>query len=156
LVDPSYAELVLAADLTVGAASDSYLRIVGKRREEVIGRPLREIIADGPDLEQLVDSLGLVLRTPRPHRTALDAIHGRGGPPARNGSSLAVNMPVLADDGSVKRLLHSLDPRSDERLPAAKALEAAEARLRSIMQTVPDAMIIIDERGLIESLSATA
>jgi len=38
----------------------------------------------------------------------------------------------------------------------ALALEAAEARLRSILQTVPDAMIIIDERGLIESLSTTA
>lgn len=38
----------------------------------------------------------------------------------------------------------------------AAALEAAEARLRSIMQTVPDAMIIIDERGRIEQLSATA
>ena len=36
------------------------------------------------------------------------------------------------------------------------ALEAAEARLRSILETVPDAMIIIDERGVIESLSATA
>ena len=36
------------------------------------------------------------------------------------------------------------------------ALAAAEARLRSILQTVPDAMIIIDERGRIESLSTTA
>jgi two-component system, LuxR family, sensor kinase FixL len=36
------------------------------------------------------------------------------------------------------------------------ALQAAEARLRSILETVPDAMIIIDERGLIESLSTTA
>jgi two-component system sensor kinase FixL len=40
--------------------------------------------------------------------------------------------------------------------PIALALEAAEARLRSILQTVPDAMIIIDERGRIESLSTTA
>lgn len=39
--------------------------------------------------------------------------------------------------------------------PIALALEAAEARLRSILQTVPDAMIIIDERGHIESLSTT-
>jgi two-component system sensor kinase FixL len=38
----------------------------------------------------------------------------------------------------------------------ALALEAAEARLRSILQTVPDAMIIIDERGRVESLSTTA
>lgn len=36
------------------------------------------------------------------------------------------------------------------------ALEAAEARLQSILQTVPDAMLIIDERGRVESLSATA
>lgn len=38
----------------------------------------------------------------------------------------------------------------------ALALEAADARLRSILQTVPDAMIIIDEKGRIESLSTTA
>lgn len=38
----------------------------------------------------------------------------------------------------------------------ALALEAAEARLKSILQTVPDAMIIIDEKGRIESLSTTA
>ncbi|MCF8532806.1 MAG: PAS domain S-box protein [Reyranella sp.] len=38
----------------------------------------------------------------------------------------------------------------------ALALEAAEARLRSILQTVPDAMLIIDEHGRIESLSTTA
>ncbi len=36
------------------------------------------------------------------------------------------------------------------------ALEAAEARLQSILQTVPDGMIIIDAQGRIESLSATA
>lgn len=49
-------------------------------------------------------------------------------------------------------------PTSMQKDPAAlvTALEAAEARLRSIMQTVPDAMIIIDERGRIESLSTTA
>ncbi|MBV9835885.1 MAG: PAS domain S-box protein [Alphaproteobacteria bacterium] len=41
-------------------------------------------------------------------------------------------------------------------LPIEVALQAAEARLRSILQTVPDAMIIIDERGRIESLSTTA
>ncbi len=41
-------------------------------------------------------------------------------------------------------------------VPIEVALQAAEARLRSILQTVPDAMIIIDERGRIESLSTTA
>lgn len=40
--------------------------------------------------------------------------------------------------------------------PTNAALHAAEARLRSILSTVPDAMMIIDERGLIESISTTA
>ncbi|HTG18416.1 MAG TPA: PAS domain S-box protein, partial [Reyranella sp.] len=69
----------------------------------------------------------------------------------------AVNMPVLAADGTVTLILHSLEtPAEAEPMSMALALEAAEARLRSILQTVPDAMIIIDEQGRIESLSATA
>jgi two-component system sensor kinase FixL len=36
------------------------------------------------------------------------------------------------------------------------ALRGAEARLRSILETIPDAMILIDERGRVESLSTTA
>jgi two-component system, LuxR family, sensor kinase FixL len=35
-------------------------------------------------------------------------------------------------------------------------LEAREAHLRSILDTVPDAMIVIDERGLIQSFSSAA
>jgi two-component system sensor kinase FixL len=49
---------------------------------------------------------------------------------------------------------HTSIPQDLETLTAA--LEAAEARLQSILQTVPDAMLIIDERGRVESLSATA
>jgi two-component system sensor kinase FixL len=36
------------------------------------------------------------------------------------------------------------------------ALQAAQARLRSILETIPDAMIVIDQRGRVESLSTTA
>ena len=49
---------------------------------------------------------------------------------------------------------HTSIPRDLEALTVA--LEAAEARLQSILQTVPDAMIIIDEQGRVESLSSTA
>jgi len=75
-----------------------------------------------------------------------------------------VNMPVLGADGEVRWVLSSAEPvpkaafhaAAQERSAMAAALDAAEARLRSILQTVPDAMIIIDERGRIESLSTTA
>jgi two-component system sensor kinase FixL len=39
---------------------------------------------------------------------------------------------------------------------AERALRDSEARLRSIIETVPDALILIDERGLIQSFSPAA
>jgi two-component system sensor kinase FixL len=156
LADSAYPEAMLSTDFTILSCSDSYLRILGASRDSAVGHPLREVMAGGPDLERLMGSLALVLSTRRPDRVALDLLSGASERTSTPKSWLAVNMPVLAEDGSVKWVLHTLDPRSDERLPMAKALEAAEARLRSIMRTVPDAMLIIDERGLIESLSTTA
>jgi two-component system, LuxR family, sensor kinase FixL len=47
-------------------------------------------------------------------------------------------------------------PTPQEFAAMKAALQAAEARLRSILETVPDAMIVIDERGRVESLSTTA
>lgn len=44
----------------------------------------------------------------------------------------------------------------DRSVPTDIAPQAAEALLRSILQTVPDAMIITDQQGRIESLSTTA
>jgi two-component system sensor kinase FixL len=43
-----------------------------------------------------------------------------------------------------------------ERKTAEAVLLEREERLRSILDTVPDAIIVIDERGLIESLSHAA
>jgi two-component system sensor kinase FixL len=43
-----------------------------------------------------------------------------------------------------------------ERLASEEALVAREAHLRSILETVPDAMVVIDEEALIQSFSATA
>jgi two-component system sensor kinase FixL len=39
---------------------------------------------------------------------------------------------------------------------AAAALLESEAHLRSILDTIPDGMVVIDERGIIQSFSATA
>ena len=37
-----------------------------------------------------------------------------------------------------------------------RALERTAAQLRSIIETVPDALIVIDDRGLIDSFSPAA
>ena len=39
---------------------------------------------------------------------------------------------------------------------AERALRDSEAHLRSVLETVPDAIIVIDDRGLIESFSPAA
>ncbi len=43
-----------------------------------------------------------------------------------------------------------------QRKAAEAALRESEARLRSILQTIPDAMLLIDEHGIVQSFSATA
>nr|WP_043750810.1 PAS domain S-box protein [Methylobacterium nodulans] len=43
-----------------------------------------------------------------------------------------------------------------ERVAAEEALRTREAHLRSILETIPDAMIVIDEQARIQSFSATA
>jgi two-component system sensor kinase FixL len=158
------AELVLSPELVIVACSDAYLHAHGGTRQAIVGRSIREVFAEGIALEALIASLEAVCRTGRPHRAVLRGLaaigRGAGGAPA---SALAVtSLPVLGEDGAVRWLLLGMEVVGDGESPAgerpgmASALEAAEARLRSVLQTVPDAMIIIDEQGRIESLSATA
>jgi two-component system sensor kinase FixL len=158
IASPPHAELVISPDLGIVACTDAYLRMVDVPREAIVGRTVREAFRAGPALDRLVASLELVRQSRRPQRMRVEAFIPSGASAAARRSPMsAVNMPVLAADGTVKLILHSLEtPAEAEPMSMALALEAAEARLRSILQTVPDAMIIIDEQGRIESLSATA
>ncbi len=159
-----HAELVISPDLNIVACTDAYLRLLDVPREAIVGRPVGEAFVQGVALEAFISSLESVRRLRRPHRMSAESLvpSGSASPAARMPLS-AVNMPILANDGRVTLILHSVEATCETNQPAgpgqsatALALEAAEARLRSILQTVPDAMIIIDERGRIESLSATA
>ena len=152
------AELVFAPDLTIIACTEAYGRLQGVSCDALVGRHIRRAFEEDGAREQLIASLERVCRTRRPHRTAGPPPHAIGGGETAPSGTM-INMPVLDADGGVKWILHSLDARPDDggdRPAMALALEAAEARLRSILQTVPDAMIIIDDRGRIESLSTTA
>jgi two-component system sensor kinase FixL len=151
-------EFVVSPDLRIVACSDACLGTLGAVREAFVGRLASEAFMAGPGRDDLIASLHAVLASRRPHRLPSGALLPRPvsgqAEPAQALSALA--MPVLASDGSVRWIVVSAEPAAEARPPVAAALEAAEARLRSILQTVPDAMIIIDEQGRIESLSATA
>jgi two-component system sensor kinase FixL len=153
------AELAFAPDLTVVACTEAYGLALGVSCDALIGRSVRDAFAEGPALERLIDSLETVRRTRRPHRLPAASLvpSGRGASPGVDAwGPAAVNMPVLGVDGRVKWIVHSLEAAPEKTSNMALALDAAEARLRSILQTVPDAMLIIDDKGRIESLSATA
>jgi two-component system, LuxR family, sensor kinase FixL len=150
------AELVLAPDLTVVAASETYLRMLELDRPAVIGRRVGDLFVPGPPIDTLMSSLESVLSTKRSHRMSTETFEVEDREPRR---LAVVNTPLLTGDGSVRWIVHNAEPvaaADPSRQGMAAALDAAEARLRSILQTVPDAMIVIDERGRIESLSTTA
>ena len=162
LGESSQAELAVAPDLTVLACNAAYASLHGVAPADLVGRPLEAAFREGAGLDSLAASVRSVVHTRRPHR-----LWGRLPTPAARPAGnrpppppcAMFNLPVLAADGSVSWVLHRAEPTPAmaDREPAemAMALEAAEARLRSILQTVPDAMIIIDEQGRVESLSTT-
>lgn len=157
------AELVFAPNLVIAACSEEYARLQNLSRSALIGLSAQEAFHEGPALAELVASLEMVCRSGRPHRTVARVPAPIPlGRPATGSLRVMTNIPVLDTNGGVAWILHCLGDgpelgQVDHPSSAiAAALEAAEARLRSILQTVPDAMIIIDERGRIESLSSTA
>jgi two-component system sensor kinase FixL len=153
-------ELAIAPDLMIVGCSAAYGRLQGVEPASLVGQPLRAAFRDSVGLEPLVESLQKVVTSRRPHRLwgplPVPGVTASREPPR----GAMFNLPVLDADGSVRWILHRFEatPSLAARDPAemAMALQAAEARLRSILETVPDAMIIIDDRGRIESLSTTA
>lgn len=160
LLSPSgQAELALAPDLTIVGCSEAYARLLGVDAATLVGRALREAFRGSADLEPLAEALQAVLDSRRPGRLwGLLPTVGTAAATATRGTMF--NLPVLGTGGEVRWILHRFEPTpaaaDRDAAEMSMALEAAEARLRSILETVPDAMIIIDERGLIESLSTTA
>ena len=153
-----HAELLLGSDLTIVAVSDIYLGMAMTSREAIVGRNVEDALAGNPGLESLLASFNAVLRDRITHR--LGSVKFQW---AKEFVLDVVNAPVLGSGGQVQWIIHSLQEAPKREADdgaghqgASMALQAAEARLRSILQTVPDAMLIIDERGRIESLSATA
>lgn len=68
----------------------------------------------------------------------------------------SISFTALYDDaGALRGFAKYVSDVTDQRA-AEQALRSSEGHLRSILSTVPDAMIVIDEKGLILSFSAAA
>ncbi|WP_343897823.1 PAS domain S-box protein [Craurococcus roseus] len=137
------------------------------------GRPFPEVLAGTGHLE-LRDRVRHALETGEPAQAAL-APGGEGATaegarrlralvlpdrPADAGEPATGVLVAVVEDGDA-----AAEPGADEAArPAAPppvaaaeaALAGSEALLRSILDTVPDAMVVIDARGVVRSFSAAA
>ena len=126
-------------------------RIKGWHREEIIGRhfsvfyPPEDVAAGKPTMElQTVRETGFY--------------EEEGLRVRKDGSSFVAHVTItpLPDEQGLLRGFAKVTHDVSERKAADEALRMREAHLRSILETVPDAMIVIDQQARIQSFSVAA
>ncbi|AJP73045.1 PAS domain S-box protein [Sphingomonas hengshuiensis] len=122
----------------------------GWTADEMIGRP-------GSDLYPPPDTA-----TGKPaadlHRAIASRVREESWRVRKDGSEFLADVTIAAlhhDDGSLRGFGQVMYDITD-RKASESALERSALHLRSILATVPDAMVVIDERGTILSFSAAA
>jgi len=147
----SYAIYMLDAKGRVAIWNKGAERIKGWTEEEIVGQHCSlfyppEDVAAGKCEQDLAraEALG---------RTEEESWRLR-----KDGSEFLASVTITAlrdEDGRLHGFGKVLRDVTDERA-AERMVEAREAQLGSILATVPDAMVVIDDRGLIRSFSAAA
>jgi two-component system sensor kinase FixL len=158
----------VSADLLLAAVSDAAMfmldaeghvatwntgaeRIYGWSSSEIVGRHMstfytpEDVAAAKPD--------GVLETVRLTGRYQEDGIRVR-----KDGARFAasVSVTLLQDEEGRLRGFAQVARDVSERMAAEEALKAREAHLRSILDTVPDAMVVIDEQARIQSFSVAA
>jgi PAS domain S-box-containing protein len=124
-------------------------RLYGWAKQEAVGRIVHDL---------------LDTQYPQPRAEILDAVSRHGSWQGelehhkKDGSAVSIASLWVAqrsDDGAVLSILQTNNDITGLKR-AQTELAAREAHLRSILDTVPEAMIVIDENGLITSFSSAA
>ncbi len=119
-------------------------------RQAIVGRAFRDVVGDviyqeaGPLLERALrgETVASTRRAKRPHWHEVRWIH-------------ITYTPDRAEDGHVRGVVTTVRDITAER-EATQALQASEARAHSIIETAPQAMLIVDEQGLVERANQRA
>jgi two-component system sensor kinase FixL len=147
----TYAIYMLDADGRVAIWNKGAERIKGWTEDEVVGRHCSlfyppEDVASG----KCEDDLARV--------EALGRIEEESWRLRKDGSEFLASVAITAlrdESGALRGFGKVLRDVTDERA-ADRMTEAREAQLKSILATVPDGMVVIDDRGLIQSFSSAA
>jgi two-component system sensor kinase FixL len=132
----------------------AYQRLIGQR--QVLGRPIRDAL---PELEGqgFYELLDRVYQTGEPFmgRTVKVVLRNTPDGPAEERILDFIYQPIKDKDGRVTAIFVQGTDVSELSFANA-ALLMREDHLRSILATVPDAMVVIDELGRIQSFSTAA
>lgn len=135
-------------------ANAAYQRLIGQR--QILGRSVREAL---PELEGqgFFELLDRVSDTGEPYvgRSVKVSLRNAETGLAEERILDFVYQPIRAKDGRITAIFVQGADVS-ELYFAHAALQLREDHLRSILATVPDAMVVIDEQGLIRSFSTAA
>src|SRR5918911_2184369 len=142
---------VLDAEGRVASWNAGAERIEGWSADEILGRhfsvffPPEDVAAGKPERE-----LEVVRETGR--------FEEEGRRVRRDGTTFMAQVTLTPLKDETGRLVGYAKVTRDisARVAAEEALRAREAHLRSILETVPDAMIVIDEKAQIQSFSTAA
>jgi len=146
-----YAIFMLDRDGLVATWNSGAERIFGWSEEEATGRPFAMLqTADSPKAEAAAAALA---RADAEGQMTAEAWLARKG-----GSEFLADVTITAlrDDERSLRGFALVVHDATDRQAALAALERREHHLKCILDTVPDAMIVIDKAGIIVSFSATA
>jgi two-component system sensor kinase FixL len=125
-------------------------RIFGYSAAEMIGQPISRLSPEGR-ADEMAGMLAHLMRGEQIERYT--TLRRR-----KDGAAIAVSLTMSPIRDRAGRIIGAANIARD--LGGEKAAEAAlverEAHLRSILDTVPDGMIVIDERGTVQYFSATA
>lgn len=126
-------------------------RLFGYRENEVVGKSANAIVRASSDEKHFGHLPGFGEKGNPWQRSANRKVLGR----RKDRSKFLLNMSVGEGIFEGQKIFVGVLRRPADREPD-ETIREREARLRSIVATIPDALVTIDEEGVVESFSASA
>ncbi|RZN11359.1 PAS domain-containing sensor histidine kinase [Bradyrhizobium genosp. SA-3] len=131
--------------------SEMSKRLFGLRRDDAVSHDLFLSLLNPSDRDRVLQGIERSSES----GAGFDVSFKVGGP-SEKGQWIRARAGVIRDDSGSPRHLSGIFLDINEERHLEEALRSQENHLRSILETVPDAMIVIDSRGIMQLFSSAA